>query len=388
MHQGLSHLVLHFSLIRGVGPATILQILKCCFGFDTEQHSQQNLTQKTYSTDDIYRFYARDFVKICGLTSRMATLCAKGLEDRDIIDRELTRSQKSGARFVSITDEQYPFLLSQIHLPPIGLWVQGSFEALEKKTIAVVGTRKCSGYAAQALSLLLPEVISAGWTIVSGGALGVDTIAHTQTLDQGGRTVAVLGSGLLNRYPQSNNRLFDKIIANGGALVSPFPLGMPPERNNFPMRNRLIAGLSVGTIVLQAPRKSGALITASYAMDEGRQVWAVPGLITSQLSQGSHHLLSHGALVATCADDILTPLGDLAGTARFKEAINTEESILDEPGDQSLVAKILEEITMIRSVDEIAELIGVSPTEVAEELFQLQLAGKVTQTYAGTWELA
>jgi len=203
---------------------------------------------------------------------------------------------------VFILDKEYPALLKQIHLPPIILYCRGA--KLSNNNFSIVGSRKGSIYAENVCKHIIPKLIDQ-YTIISGGALGVDSMAHKEAIKSGGRTVAVLGSGFLQPYPRENIDLFRAIVDNGGTVISPFNLKMEPLKGNFPARNRIIAGMSVGTLVVQAAVKSGAHITAAFALEQGREVFAVPGSIFEEISLGCHSLIQQGAKLVSCPEDIL-----------------------------------------------------------------------------------
>jgi len=208
----------------------------------------------------------------------------------------------------------YPKLLNSLYQPPFLLYSKG-LASTEELSLAVVGARKFSSYGRQVVEQLVGEVAK-NMTIVSGLALGIDALAHQAAINNGGRTIAVLGSGLDKQsiYPSSNRYLAEKIVASGGQLLSEFPPGTPPLKHHFPLRNRIISGLSRATLVIEAAIKSGSLITAYQALEQGREVFAVPGSIYSPLSEGTNQLIKQGATAITCGEDIIAALdlGDLS----------------------------------------------------------------------------
>jgi len=221
---------------------------------------------------------------------------------------------KSQINFISWEEPDYPKILLETAFPPPSLYYRGSLGDFERKkpssknyNLAIVGSRRCSAYAEKIINQLLPPLVSAGLKIISGLAIGTDALAHRAALNNQGLTWAILGSGLQpnNIYPAINRSLAEEIVARGGALISEFPPDFPPLKQNFPQRNRLIAGLSAATIVIEAPKKSGSLITANYALEEGREVLAVPGNIFSELSIGTNSLIKAGAKLISCPEDIL-----------------------------------------------------------------------------------
>ncbi len=216
---------------------------------------------------------------------------------------EMKKVKKSKLKLVTLKDKCYPNLLKEIYDAPSILYYKGDLKALNKPSLAIVGTRECSDYAKKVAYRLGYRLAKAGIPIVSGMALGVDTAAHKGALETG-LTYAVLGSGLDYIYPYQNRELYSKII-NNGAVVSSFYLGSKPEKKNFPCRNRIISGLAMGTIVVEAPKRSGALITADFALEQGREVYAIPGDITRKNNYGSNKLIQQGAKLVQNISDII-----------------------------------------------------------------------------------
>jgi DNA processing protein len=207
-------------------------------------------------------------------------------------ERELERVRALGADVLILDDGTYPALLREIADPPITLYVRGAWEAsLDAPCVAIVGSRRCSTYGQNVASMLARDLAARGVTIISGLARGIDAAAHRGALEAGGRTLGVLGTGVDEIYPREHKKLAEEILARGGALVSQFPLGTPPIPENFPYRNRIISGLSLGTVLVEAAENSGSLITARLAMEQNREVYAVPGNITSRNSFGTNYLI-------------------------------------------------------------------------------------------------
>jgi len=217
---------------------------------------------------------------------------------------ELELCKKENIRIVSIFDRDYPELLKSIPDAPMVLYIKGKLDCLLGLNIAVIGSRKASSYGLLTAERISRQLASLGVTIVSGMARGIDSAAHRGALDAGGRTAAVLGSGLLNIYPPENTS-FAKKISNNGVLISEFPLRRAPLRENFPRRNRIVSGLSKGVVVVEAAKRSGALITADLALDQGRDVFAIPGEVDSPTSYGTNYLIKQGAKLVDSAEDIL-----------------------------------------------------------------------------------
>jgi len=224
---------------------------------------------------------------------------------------EYDRLEKQDVVFLLPEDEEYPLSLADLPQPPLGLYVRGDMHSVFKqdRALAVVGTRMCTPYGRVVCERILPDVARNGISIVSGLALGIDTLAHSLTVRNHGVTVAVLGSGLGRFYPPQNKRLSEEILNTGGALISEYHLSTDPFKFNFPRRNRIVAALSRATLVVEAPEKSGSLITATCALEIGRDVFAVPGAINSENSFGTNKLIKDGALIATSSQDILQYFG-------------------------------------------------------------------------------
>src|SRR5256714_8822087 len=224
--------------------------------------------------------------------------------------RELERMREiEDADVLVLDDGSYPQLLREIPDPPITLYVRGRWaECLEAPCVGVVGSRRCSTYGQNVALMLARELASRGVTIISGLARGIDAAAHRGALEAGGRTVAVLGTGVDEVYPRDHRKLAAEILERGGALITQFPLGTPPVAENFPYRNRIISGLALGVVVVEAAEDSGSLITARLALEQGREVFAVPGPIDAPTSRGPHGLLKQGAKLVETVDDIVEEL--------------------------------------------------------------------------------
>lgn len=219
-------------------------------------------------------------------------------------DKERDKLNDWGISWISRISEEFPSSLKNIYDSPLGLFCMGDCTLLKKKTLSVVGARSCTPYGRECLKRLLPDVIREGFVIVSGLARGIDTVAHETAIQEGGKTIAVIGTGIDFAYPAENRELQRK-IATQHLLLSEYPLGTKPMKEHFPMRNRIISGLSMGTLVVEARRRSGSLITANLALNEGREVFAVPGSILSPLSEGTNELIKHGAKCVYSSKDIL-----------------------------------------------------------------------------------
>lgn len=220
---------------------------------------------------------------------------------------EMERIERLGISVVTIIDDEYPVLLAQIPAPPPVLYVKGAFTADDQNAVAIVGTRRSTSYGRDIASRLGAEFAAAGICVVSGLARGIDAIAHEAAIRAGGRTIAVLGSGVDIIYPPEHKNLAAR-IQEQGALISDYPPGRKPDAPNFPARNRIISGLSLGVVVVEAPARSGALITVDFAADQGRDVFVVPGSVLAASNAGGHRLVRDGARLVTCAADVMDDL--------------------------------------------------------------------------------
>ena len=283
-------------------------------------------------------------------------------------EAQVGRLERTGGRLVTWDDASYPALLRQIHDPPLFLHVLGELSVADTTAIAVVGSRDASPYGRHLTAIIAEGLASRGITVVSGLARGIDAAAHDAALRAGGRTVAVLGSGIDVVYPSEHHRLH-MLIARTGAVVSEYPMGAQPDAENFPARNRIISGLSLGTVVVEATERSGSLITAHCAAEQGREVFAVPGPVGAR-TRGTHQLLRQGAALAESADDVLREIAPhlrIAAPA-VPAALNDLET--------AIVAQL---DTAPRSVDEVITRTGLSAGTVLETLLVLELRGVVRQ---------
>lgn len=286
---------------------------------------------------------------------------------------EVARAAALGVDLLCLGDEGYPTGLRFIHDPPPVLYVRGRIEREDVEAVAVVGSRVASAYGLAAAERLGRDLAASGVTVVSGLAVGIDGAAHRGALAGGGRTLAVLGCGIDQVYPHRHRRLAEQIAASG-AVVSDLPIGAPPEAHNFPRRNRLVAGLSLGVVVVEASEKSGSLITARLALEQGREVLAVPGEIGLERTRGTHRLIRQGARLVESAADVLSDvmpwrLGDVRGAVRGPASLPS--------GDAERVLAAFEETT--EHVDRLIERSGLDAGRVLGILLELELAGQVAQ---------
>jgi DNA processing protein len=262
---------------------------------------------KAFGTpENVFSARVADLRQIHGVGDKVA-MAISGFDVDRATDRELGLAQKEDIRILTLTSEEYPELLQSIYDPPPVLYVKGKPLNTISFPLAIVGTRNPSEYGKIITHRLSLKLALAGFNLVSGLARGVDSLAHRAALEAGADTIAVFGCGLGHTYPPENRKLRNEIVQQG-AIVSEFPVLMRPERNNFPARNRVLSGLSLGTVVVEAAEKSGALITAEFALEQGREVFAVPGNITSPKSKGANDLIKAGAKLVDSPESVIEEL--------------------------------------------------------------------------------
>ncbi len=275
------------NLIEHVGPVRVRQLLEC-FG----------------EAPAILKASRQQLLRVHGIGEETAQAIASWEKTIDL-DGELKRITDFGCRILTQADEDYPELLRQIYDPPIVLYVSGQLTPKDKNAVAMVGSRQTTHYGLEAARKLAYQLAYVGVTVVSGAARGIDTASHQGALSAKGRTVAVLGTGINIIFPPENRELFERIAANG-AVITQFPFNRQADKQSFPIRNRIVAGMTLGTVVVEANLTSGALITAHFATEYGRQIFAVPGRIDSPRSKGCHDLIKQGAKLCEGAEDILS----------------------------------------------------------------------------------
>lgn len=290
----------------------------------------------------------------------------------------LKAMEKEGVGLLTIEDERYPLRLAEVPDAPLFLSYKGDLSLLDRPLIGVVGTREMTPYGRRVVETFVPVLVRAYLTTVSGLAIGVDAAVAEETMKAGGKTIAVLGNGLANIYPQTNKDLSDEILRNGGLLLSEFPLEFPPDKYTFPARNRIIAGLSEGTLVCEAPEQSGSVITADLALDYNREVFAVPGPIFEPNYAGCHALIKKGqAHLVTTPEDVLRLLGILA----------PEETALPvyKPVSRQEQAVYAVLTGMPQTVDDLIEKTGCTVSDVTVALTMLQMADAARTAGQGMW---
>ncbi len=323
------------------------------------------------SVDEILHAPLRRLRQIDGIDEKLARQIKSG-GDREAVAYQLDLMEQLGIQCVTIWDAPYPELLKNSIDPPVALFYRGKLPEEWPPTLAVVGTRMPTAYGRMATEKLVSELVNEGIAIVSGLARGVDTIAHRTALKRGGVTYAVLGCGVDCIYPPENSRLFEQ-IEQEGAIFSEYFIGTQPDAVNFPRRNRIISGMSLGVVVVEAGRKSGALITAAYAVEQNREVFAIPGNITSPKSVGTNRLIQQGAKLVAGVDDVLE---EISSKLRRKEAFTRPLP----PNLNELELKLLDHLSNEpKHIDKLVLELQESPSVILARLLTLELMGVVKQ---------
>lgn len=339
----------------------------------------QRLLERFETPSAILSANAKQLTEVHGIGRDSAEALSNWKQTIDL-DGELKKIDRHGLQVLTPLDDSYPAPLKQIYDPPLVLYVWGELKPTDVHAIAIVGSRRCTHYGNQTARKLGFQLAHSGTCVISGLARGIDTAAHEGALASGGRTVAVIGSGMNQLYPPENQALAER-IATQGAVISEFPIDMPPAKRTFPMRNRIVAGWSKGVVVVEAPVKSGALITANLASEQNRDVYAVPGQIDRPTSGGCHRLIQDGAKLVTCAEDILEDLDSLfslptpSGSAevpaeppsRGHQLAGSEKKLYLAMGDEEW------------HIDRIAETVKMGISEVSATLLKLEMKRLVKQ---------
>lgn len=375
----LTKSLLRLTLTPGLGPVLIARLI-AQFG----------------SADAVLGLSAAQLERVRGIGPTKAVRFAQGMaEAGPLVQKELDLAGKLGARFVAIGTPAYPAALAMIPDPPPLLSVRGDLNAAgpDRFAVAVVGSRSCSPYGLEQAERFAGIFARVGITVVSGGARGIDTAAHRGAVRSAGRTVVVNGCGLAHTYPPENAELFERVLAAGGSLVSELPLSTSPTAENFPPRNRIISGMSLGVVVIEAAVGSGALITAKTAIDDhNREVFAVPGRVDSPTSQGTHQLLKSGAAaLVTDPGDVISaleiPAGHLhAGTFEARYA-DPNRNVTEPPpfaaasgGAEAPQDPVLAVLAGSRTLDQIITATGLAAGEVRGRLTMLELQKRIRRS--------
>jgi DNA processing protein len=345
---------LGFNLVKGIGPVRLEKLLQYFGDVQTAWEA---------------RWYQLD---AAGLNRNLRDRMLE-IRNRISLDELVNNIHAQGIQVLTWDDPAYPECLRQINQSPFVIFVKGELEPDDSWAVAIVGTRRYSAYGQQITENLAHTLARNGITIISGLARGIDGIAHQAALDAGGRTIAVLGSGLDILYPPEHRSLAER-ISMCGAIISDYPLGTPPEGSNFPPRNRIISGLSKAVIVAEAGERSGALITATYAAEQGKDVFAVPGKITSPSNKGSNLLIKQGAHPLLDPQDVL----DLLNLTLIEEQKNIRRSLPGDPKEAILYQAVGDEPL---HVDEISINVNMPIEEVTSTLALMELKGMVRKTF-------
>jgi DNA processing protein len=347
--------------VEGVGPQKLFSLLS-----------------KFKSVEQIFNSKYSELIEVEGINKTLAFKILKAADNLDSaahsLESELSELSEINAELISYFDDEYPEILRNIYFPPIFLYVKGNYLQSDTSAIAIVGTREPSSYGKTVAENFAIELAEKRITTVSGLARGIDTIVHNSTLKSNGRTIAVIGSGLDIIYPQENKKLYHQ-IAESGLVISEYPLGTKPDAQNFPRRNRIISGLSIGTLVVETRINGGAISTANYALDQGREVFAVPGTIISKQSEGTNILIQKGnAKLVTKVDDILDELriqfrdGSVTTATHSTAELNIfEEKIYSTLQDGQ------------KQIDEISQLSGMNTSDCLVHLLSMEFKGVVKQ---------
>ncbi len=380
------HVLFHLALIGGVGPALTLKLIRC-LAQKALLYDQLKEELPLIDLSILYSWTQADFQK-AGCTAREAALLHEGLADPSLVEQEKKFCLAAEVSFIILGHAEYPQSLLHIPHPPLVLWYKGVWPSLAG--CALVGSRVADAYGKKATFLFAQAIVELGRSVISGGARGIDTYAHQAALSFNGHTTAVFGSGISVSYPSENRNLFEKIVDRGGLLISPFSVRTQPSKMNFPMRNRIISGLSEMVVVVQAAQKSGALITAHMALEQGRTVAAVPGDIFSPLSAGCHALIKEGAIAATSPEVIFEEWGYQTNTANLPEKYEEVDikDLLSPTVPLPLSTRLLRLLgNKAMPQETLPQTLEASAEEIEECLFNLHLEGKVEQTSPGMWTL-
>lgn len=342
---------LGFSLVKGVGPSKIQSLLDY-FG---------HLSRAWQATEFELQKLGFDKRAIRNLKAAQKSLN---------LDEALERVQKANVSLLTWESSEYPAYLKEIPNAPPVLYLSGKLDELDQWAVAIVGTRRATAYGKQVTRDLVAGLVQQNITIVSGLARGIDAVAHNTAVELGGRTIGVLGSGVDSIYPAEHRHLAHQIAHGQGAIISEYGLGVQPEAKNFPPRNRIISGLSLGVIVIEAGERSGALITSNFALEQGREVFAVPGSIKSPVSRGPNRLIQQGAKLVTSVEDVLEELNLSVAVAQTAVQMALPDSQEEMHLYQQLQAEPIH-------IDDLCRLTGMPANIVSSTLTLMELKGMV-----------
>jgi DNA processing protein len=354
---------LGFNVIKGIGPARLRKLLEYFGDLEIAWHA------------------AEADLRAAGLDQRTLASVIQARQSINL-DKLVQDVDALGAATLTLDDPDYPALLHELPDAPPVLYVKGTLLDVDQWAVAFVGTRRATDYGRAMTHELVYELVSAGITIVSGLALGIDAAAHKAALDAGGRTIAVMGCGIDTIYPPEHRHLAADIMENG-AVVTEFPPGTPPEGKNFPVRNRTISGLALGVVVVEAPASSGALLTAEQALEQGRDVFAVPGNVTARSSMGANRLIQQGAKLVIRAGDILDELNLTRTTVETRTQMR---EIAPANEMEAVLARHLSDEP--RHIDDLCQMVDLPITQVSSTLAIMELKGIVRRLEGMRYTLA
>ncbi len=353
------HYWLALNFLTDIGPVTARRLLSACGG-----------------PGNIFRMSFEELRKIEGVGEHRARSIT-GFNRWEAVRREAGNIAERRMTVLTINDDGYPAPLRAVQDAPLVLYMKGDFRDVDKYAVSVVGSRRATAYGIEVAERISYRLASKGLTVVSGMARGIDTASHRGALKAGGRTVAVMGSGLDVPYPPSNRGLMNA-VAGSGAVISEFPLGTLPNKENFPRRNRIISALSLGVIVVEATLDSGSLITVAYALEQGREVFAVPGNVTSRNSRGTNDLIRKGARLVESAEDVIDELEPQIKGILREDRLNDEEILSAMTEDEKALCSYLS--TGPKHIDSITRETDTSTAKALSILLGLELKGIVRQT--------
>ena len=350
--------VIALNMLPKIGPVRVRRLLEC-FG----------------SAQAILKASNNALTQVQGIGNETAKILT-GWENYIDLSKELDEASSRDIKIVIESDDNYPSSLRNMYDPPLALYVWGTLSEMDKHSISMVGSRKTSNYGRETARKLALQLASAGFTIISGMARGIDTYSHEGAIAGNGRTIAVIGSGLGQIYPPENMALAEKIAGGYGAVVSEFPLNTTPDKKTFPMRNRIVAGWSNATLVVECPQWSGSMITANLATEMGKPIYAVPGPIDRPTSAGCNHLIRQGATLITKAEDILDdfstlPLFEIPQNAPMpRTSMNLSEE------EQNVFQHLSKEDI---SLDQLVSLTGLTMPQLLPALLKLEMKKCIKQ---------
>ncbi|GAA5494849.1 hypothetical protein Rhal01_01013 [Rubritalea halochordaticola] len=336
----------------------------------------QRLLEALGSAEAILTSPANKLTQVRGIGNETAQII-RSWETSINLAAEIQEAERRGIQIITQEDDDYPAPLRQMYDPPLALYVWGELKDQDKHAMAVVGSRRCTHYGQSSALSLSRDLAASGLTIISGLARGIDTFGHRGALEAGGRTVAVIGSGLAQLYPPENMRLAEEIADGHGAVVSEFPLQQPPDKKTFPMRNRIVASWASGVLVVECPQWSGSLITANLAADMGKNIYAVPGPIDRPTSAGCNQLIRDGATLVTSAQDILDDLETLPLMQSASDPANTPAPVLELDELESSVISVLSKEELL--LDQLVASTGLSVQQLSATLLKLEMKSLVRQ---------